>query len=243
MSVIVLGLALLLDSITVRATPAQHTVFRVLAIVLIGLTTIMLVSAWQRMSLYESEYGFTHLRLYTPLFMLWMGVLFVFFLLSLFRVREHIFSLGILVFLIGYLVTLNGVNPDYTIARLNVERYRAGHELDFVYLNTLSADMIPALVPLYQETAERDPQAHDCAAQVLSGHLQTLGQPARGSGRNRVLGQSVAERRVGAARSAPGSVTCLRFGDAVQRGLWLVRLQPRLVRLSLPRSPEGDPAR
>jgi hypothetical protein len=181
-SVIVLGLALLLDSITVRATPAQHTVFRVLAIVLIGLTTIMLVSAWQRMSLYESEYGFTHLRLYTHLFMLWMGVLFVFFLLSLFRVREHIFSLGIMVFLIGYLVTLNGVNPDYTIARLNVERYRAGHELDFVYLNTLSADMIPALVPLYQETAERDPQAHDCAAQVLSGHLQRLDNLREGAG-------------------------------------------------------------
>lgn len=173
-AVIVLGLALLLDSITVRTSPTQHTLFRVLAIVLIGLTTIMLVSAWQRMSLYESEYGFTHLRLYTHLFMLWMGVLFIFFLLSLFRVREHIFSLGILVFLIGYLVTLNVVNPDYTIARLNVERYRAGHTLDFVHLNTLSPDMIPVLVPLYVATSESDPQAHRCAAQVLSDHLQRL---------------------------------------------------------------------
>ena len=174
-----LGLALALDLLTVRNTPTQHAIFRVLAVIVVALTGIMLLSAWQRMSLYEHEYGFTHLRLYTHLFMLWMGVLFGFFLLSLFRVREHIFSLGVLVCLIGYLVTLNLVNPDYTIAERNVARYQEGYPLDVITLDWLSADMIPALVPVYLDSAE-DSQVHGCVAQIL-GHES--GHPGRTTGR------------------------------------------------------------
>jgi hypothetical protein len=177
-----LGLALALDQITRRESPLQHAIFRVLEVIVVVLTAIILLSAWQRMSLYEHEYGFTHLRLYTHLFMLWMAVLFGFFLLSLFRVREHIFSLGLLICLIGYLVTLNLVNPDYMIAERNVSRYAEGYPLDFVTLNDLSADMIPTLVPLYLDTAGRDPEAHQCAAQVLSRHLKVLDHYRAGLG-------------------------------------------------------------
>ncbi len=68
-SVLTLGLVLWLDWVTVRHSPRQHRLFRALAVVMVLLTGVMLLSASQRMSLYESTYGFTHLRLYTHVFM------------------------------------------------------------------------------------------------------------------------------------------------------------------------------
>jgi hypothetical protein len=106
--------------VTVRHDTRQVRLFRILAVILVALTGVMLVSASQRMLLYEAAYGFTHLRVYTQVFMFWLGALFVIFLLALFRVRERIFSLGVLAVLIGYLVTLNVMNVEQYIADHNM---------------------------------------------------------------------------------------------------------------------------
>lgn len=150
-SVLTLGLILWLDWVTVRSNRAQHTVFRALAVGVVALTGVMLVSASGRMSLYEEAYGFTHLRLYTHVFMGWLGALFVVFLGALFRPHSHVFSFGTTLCVIGFLATVNLINVDYTIARQNIERARSGHTLDTGYLNTLSVDAIPALLPYYLE--------------------------------------------------------------------------------------------
>jgi hypothetical protein len=125
------------------------------------------------MWLYEETYGFTQLRVYTHVFMFWLGALFAFFLLAVFRVRKNIFSLGTLLVLIGYLGTLNLMNVDFYIAQHNIDRYRAGQRLDIAFLNTLSADAVPAILPLYNET-EAGTKAHDWAGQWLVTQLSTL---------------------------------------------------------------------
>jgi preprotein translocase subunit SecG len=149
-SVLTLGLILWLDRVTVRSNTRQQRIFRGLAVVIVVLTGIMLISAAGRMSLYEEAYGFTHLRVYTHVFMLWLGVLFAVFLLALFRPARHIFSFGVTLCVMGFLVTINLMNVDGTIARQNIARTAHGYELDTRYLFTLSADAVPMVLPLYQ---------------------------------------------------------------------------------------------
>jgi hypothetical protein len=149
-SLLTLGLILTLNRITIRRDGQQTQVFRALCMVMVALTLVILVAASQRMSLYEEAYGYTHLRVYTHVFMRWLGLLLGVALLSVFRVRRHIFSLGVLVVLMGYLGTLNLLNVDYYIAEHNINRYYDGRELDVFYLATLSLDAIPPIVELYQ---------------------------------------------------------------------------------------------
>lgn len=151
-SVMTLGLVLALDAATVRRAARHDRLFRALAVVLVGLTGVLLVSASQRMLLYEEQYGFTTLRVYTHVFMLWLGVLFGFFLLALFRVRLRIFSLGVLIVCIGYIGTLNLMNVENYIAERNIARAEQGYALDMWYLAGFSTDATPAVLKLYQTT-------------------------------------------------------------------------------------------
>jgi hypothetical protein len=173
-SVLTLGLVLMLDWITVRHDRRQTRLFRALASALVALVGVMLVSASQRMLLYEEAFGFTHLRVYTHIFIGWLGVLFVFFLLALFRVREQIFSLGVLAVLVGYGVTLNLMNVESYIAERNIDRYLAGHELDIAYLYTFSPDAAPAMLSLYRTAP--DDAIKTAAGQWLARQLERLDQ-------------------------------------------------------------------
>ncbi|MBN8638228.1 MAG: DUF4173 domain-containing protein [Anaerolineae bacterium] len=156
-SMLTLALMLWLDYVTIRQQGMQQRVFRGLALGIVALTGVMLWSAHLRLSLYEEVYGYTHLRLYPHVFMGWLAVLYGFFLLMLFRVRPNVFSLGVVICVIGYLGSLNLINVDYTIMRQNIDRYRAGHELDIGYLRNVSEDAIPALLPFYLELPEAAP--------------------------------------------------------------------------------------
>jgi hypothetical protein len=153
-SVLIQGLILILDNATIRRSQVQNSVFRMLSITLIVETFIILASAWRRMSLYEIEYGFTHLRLYTHIFMIWLGILLGFTILDLLRVKKNIFTLGLLLVAIGYLGTLNIINVDNYIAARNIERFNNGHDLDMCYFRELSQDALPAISAFYEETTD-----------------------------------------------------------------------------------------
>ncbi len=174
-SVLTLGLSLMLDHITIRQTPRENTLFRVLSIIIVALTSVMLISASQRMLLYEEEFGFTHLRVYTHVSMLWLGVLFGVYLLSMFRLRRSIFSFGVLLVAIGYIGTLNLMDVDLYIAERNIARYREGRALDLSFLTTLSADALPAIIPLHWELDE-NPAARRWTGQWLARQLVILDQ-------------------------------------------------------------------
>jgi hypothetical protein len=153
-SVLTLGLVLFMDNSTVRHGKQQVNIFRVLSVVIVALTGVMLFSASQRMLLYETAYGFTHLRVYTHVAMLWIGVLLVTAVLSVFRVKVNIFALGTLLTCIGYLGMLNAINVDYYIAERNIERYYNGDALDLGFLGQLSVDAAPVIIKFYQNEPE-----------------------------------------------------------------------------------------
>ncbi len=171
-SVLTLGLSLLLDRITIRQERRENLIFRGLALLIVGLTTIMLISAAQRMYLYEEAFGFTQLRVYVHVAIVWMGVLFGVFALALFRLRPNIFSFGLLLVIIGYLATLNLMNVDAYIAERNIARYQAGQELDIAFLNILSEDAVPVIAALYQQTEEET--VRQWAGQWLARQLNGL---------------------------------------------------------------------
>jgi F0F1-type ATP synthase assembly protein I len=149
-AVLTLALVLVLDWITVRSGKRQQWLFRGLALLMVLFTGVLMLSASQRMSLYESVYGYTHMRVYTHLFIRWLAVLFVFFALALFRLRQNIFSLGVLVCLIGYGVSVNVMNVEGYIAQHNIEQYEAGEALDGAYLFSFSADALDPMLALWQ---------------------------------------------------------------------------------------------
>lgn len=158
-AVLVLGMIMYFDHITLRRGNRQGLLFRMLSIVIVGLTMVMLVSAWRRMELYELAYGFTYLRVLTHVFMFWLGVLLVFAVLHVMRLRTNIFALGLLLACIGYVATLNVINVDKYIAERNIQAYLDGESVgyfDICYLRGLSVDAYEPMADFYDQLPDTD---------------------------------------------------------------------------------------
>jgi len=134
---------------------------------------VMMVSAFQRMRLYQREYGLTELRVYTTVFMGWLAVVFVWFTMTVLRGRRERFAFGAVA--TGFLAigALLAVNPDRLIARVNVEHAIAGRDFDAAYAASLSADAVPELI----EALPKLNRSQRCA--LASQILQS--QPIAGS--------------------------------------------------------------
>jgi hypothetical protein len=76
----------------------------------------------------------------------WIGLVLGWFGATVLRGRRGAFPLGAVVSGLAVLACLNGLNPDGLVARVNLERARAGRALDLEQLGHLSADAVPALV-------------------------------------------------------------------------------------------------
>jgi hypothetical protein len=144
-SLLTQGLILSLHHVGRRKIAWQKYVFNGLSSLMVALVLIILASAFKRMMLYEAAYGYTRLRLYSHIFEVWLAFTFAWFLITLW-LRPDRFALGAFVAAVGFLVTLNLVNPDAFIARQNLARYEATGKLDVYYLTWLSDDALPVLV-------------------------------------------------------------------------------------------------
>jgi Domain of unknown function (DUF4153) len=139
-----------LSAIVKRHDPIQRRVFSGLGIGMVVLVGVMLVSAFQRLLLYEAAYGFSRLRMYTHIFMIWLGVLLAaVVLLELLR-KERFFPLAALLASIAFAATLVLANVDGSIVRQNIRRAAADKGLDVATLASLSSDALPGLVQAFQ---------------------------------------------------------------------------------------------
>jgi hypothetical protein len=143
-------LILIASRITRRETETQRSVFSGLGIGIVALVLVMLVSAFQRLLLYESAYGFSRLRTYTHVFILWLALLLVAVVVLEILHRERIFALAALLAALGFALSLGLMNVDGFIVRQNVERAIKGEAFDALYLTDLSTDAVPALAAAYQ---------------------------------------------------------------------------------------------
>jgi hypothetical protein len=133
-----------------RMSDRRDLVIRdVLLAVLVGATSLVLVSAVHRLRLYEDAFGLTRSRLLAESFCFALAGLFG--LLGCARavrmVRRHFAAIvvgGAAVAVLAFSVS----NPDARVANRNVERWRETGKIDVAYLQGLSADAVPALASL-----------------------------------------------------------------------------------------------
>lgn len=133
-------------AITKREAESQRKTFSGLSIGIVALVLVILVSAYRRLVLYETAYGFSELRTYTHVFMIWLGALLVATVVLEILRRERMFALAALIASLGFAATLPILNVDAFIVRQNIQRAVNGEELDISYFTELSPDAIPALV-------------------------------------------------------------------------------------------------
>lgn len=145
-----------LGAITKREYGRQQKIFSGLSVGIVALVLVILVSAYRRLVLYETAYGFTELRTYTHVFMVWLGLLLVATVLLEILRRERMFALAALFAALGFAATLPLLNVDAFIVKQNIQRAVHGEDLDISYFAELSADALPALVEAAQSNVLPD---------------------------------------------------------------------------------------
>lgn len=156
LSCLTLGLIMFLGAWTHRGTKRMRMVFNGLSAILVLLTGVILASAFKRLLLYEQAYGFTRLRTYTHVGIIWIGLMFAAFLVLLVLGDLRRFAVACLVGAAGFALSLNALNVDVFILHQNIEYQGEIGQLDGVYLSQLSSDAVPTLVRLVQTLPQQD---------------------------------------------------------------------------------------
>ena len=198
-AVISLLLFLGLSAIARRSEGGQRKVFSGLGLGLVALVAAILVSAFQRLMLYEAAYSFTRLRTYTHIFMVWVGILLLATVLIELFGRLRAFALALVLVLVGFAATLSLLNVDGFIVRENVARAvsdpggTSAVQLDTGYLVGLSDDAVPALVEQFQSKM-LTPALHDdigavlaCRAKIAEVRYRSMPWPAYHWARSRAI--------------------------------------------------------
>jgi Domain of unknown function (DUF4173) len=126
--------------------------FAWLSAFLVAEVLIIMFSAHQRLSLYEQAYGFTQLRLFSHVFIVWLAAALIMLALYILRAqRESRFALSLFISVLAFMAVMNLINPDRLIARQNIDRYQQTGKIDGFYLNELSEDATPELIRLLDD--------------------------------------------------------------------------------------------
>ena len=142
-----LFIIMVLSGITRRETKRDRRVFTLMTGLMTGFIGVILISSLQRLALYEAAYGFTRLRTYSHICILWIGALFLAIFLLEVSGQHRFFTLATVTAVAGFVLTLNAVNVDGFITTQNVKRLEdPDNALDTYHLNSLSADAIPYLI-------------------------------------------------------------------------------------------------
>lgn len=161
-----LVLILSLQRSTEQQSVRGQRLFSALSVLLVLLAGVILLSAFQRLHLYEKAYGFTRARLYAHTFMVWTGVaLGVVLALELAKARRWVVH-GLLCCAVGFSAHLVASNVDGRVAKANGARFASGASLDIAYLASLSSDAFPAMSEMF-----KDPRLPQNSREALGASL------------------------------------------------------------------------
>ena len=128
-----------------RTTPSDRLWVRGSLGLLCALTLVVVASALYRMHVYQEAYGFTQLRLLVDVFEGWLGLLVLGVLVAGLTMRAAWLPRAALLSGAGAVLGLALLNPDAWVAEQNLDRYDETGKIDWTYIQSLSADMVPAL--------------------------------------------------------------------------------------------------
>ena len=151
-ALIVFGIILALHALSQPQSQRARRAFNLSSTLLLALTVILLISAFKRLALYEAAYGFTTMRIYPHVFMVWLGLLLLWFAATLWLNPRRL-AIGMVLAAFGFILTLNLINFDAFIVRHNIALFQKSAKLssesrgvDVDYLGQLSMDAVPALM-------------------------------------------------------------------------------------------------
>jgi len=165
-----------LSAITRREAEKQRKIFSGLGVTLVALVLVMLVSAYQRLGLYEAAYGFSRLRTYTHVFLIWIGLLLIATIVLEVVRKERAFALAAVIASFGFAISLSLLNVDAFIVKQNIQREISANNasvervgLDAQYFLDLSDDAVPALANAY-----RTPSLPDSVKEKIGAALACI---------------------------------------------------------------------
>ena len=158
--IVVAALALGVIAGALRLAAVRHAADGLLLRALIGvlclLTLVIVASAVHRLHVYEDAFGLTRERLAAETLALGLAGFFVLVLLAgLLPVVQSSFGRIAIAGSAAGLLAFSLSNPDGRIASRNVDRWRTTGDLDVAYVQSLSADAVPALAQLPDPLRDR----------------------------------------------------------------------------------------
>ena len=144
-AILSLVLSISLSLITRAGEKVQKRILLGLDVSIAAEVLVILISAFQRLSLAIDWHGYSRLRLYPRVFMIWLGALFVTIVILEILGHKRYFMLAIILASLGFTVHLSLSNVDASIVHYNVQRATQGKHFNVGLLTSLSADAVPEL--------------------------------------------------------------------------------------------------
>jgi hypothetical protein len=189
-----------------RASPPVRRTFLVAAGALLVLLGVVMLSAADRMRLYQAAYGLTELRYYASAGMAWLAAVFAWSAATLLRGRTAPFALGTLALAWAWVLGLNAVDPAARVAAANTTRAEAGARFDAAHAAALGADAVPVLVGRTLPALERQRRGAEYCT-IAAALVRRFGPDAPAEWRTSTVAGARARRlvaaRVPALRGCP----------------------------------------
>ena len=167
------------------------------AALLLALLGVVMLSAVDRMRLYQMAYGQTELRYYASAGMAWLAAVFTWAAATLLRGRPAPFALGTLALAWGWVLSLNVVDPAARVAAANTRRAASGLRFDAAHAGSLGADAVPVLLGRTLPALARQGRGGEYCA-VAAALWREFGPPGGSDWRSTTLAAARARRLVAA---------------------------------------------
>jgi hypothetical protein len=126
---------------------------KIMSIIMIVLTSIIVVSSFLRMNMYEQAYGYTVLRLLVYVILITELIIMIPTIIYVIKDKFNITKYYLIILTIIY--TIIGVLPlNYIIASRNIDKYYKDNKIDIDYLSNYNYDNLPLLIKLYNNTED-----------------------------------------------------------------------------------------
>lgn len=154
-SVINLSIILISKLFEDKETKLNNNYVNIMSFIMIILTFIIIISSFLRMNMYESEYGYTLLRLLVYFALITESIALIPTCFYIFNSNINITKYYMIIVIMSYTL-LNYINVDYIIAYRNINRYYETNKIDLEYLENYNTDNIELLINLYNKTEDSE---------------------------------------------------------------------------------------
>lgn len=150
--VTMINLTILVAAITFvhYASKTTKRFMQSLLTILVLVSSVMLCSAFLRLSMYEDAYGFTFTRVLAHSFMIFLAVIFTYTLVKIWIEKLSLFHFYFISALV-YFTAITIVNVNQVVVEKNIYRYENTGKIDIHYLNSLSNTGVLGLIELYEK--------------------------------------------------------------------------------------------